>query len=129
MARLLNALDRHLALIGFMGAGKSTLGEALARRLDRPFWDIDQEVEEAHGSIWTLFAERGEEAFRDIEADFVRTVCGRREPAVVAVGGGAVEWRGLLSSCGAFTILLDVDVETAWQRVQGSRRPLAADEA
>jgi len=125
----LNAVDRHIALIGFMGAGKSTLGQALAERLDRPFHDVDREVEEAHGSIWTLFAERGESAFREIEADFVRTVCGRREVAVVAVGGGAVETRGLLAGCGAFTILLDVDVDTAWQRVQGSRRPLAADEA
>jgi shikimate kinase/3-dehydroquinate synthase len=51
-----------------------------------------------------------------------------RSAAVVAVGGGAVETRGLLASCGAFAVLLDVDVETAWQRVQGSRRPLAADE-
>ena len=124
----LNALDRHVALVGFMGAGKTTLGQALAARLDRPFYDVDREVEEAHGSIWTLFAEQGEEAFRQIEADFVRTVCARREPAVVAVGGGAVETRGLLESCGAFTVLLDVDVDEAWRRVQGSERPLAQDE-
>jgi shikimate kinase/3-dehydroquinate synthase len=125
----LNALDRHIALVGFMGAGKTTLGEQLAARLDRPFYDVDREVEEAHGAIWDLFAERGEEAFRAIEADFVRDVCRRGTPAVVAVGGGAVETRGLLEATGAFCVFLDVDVDTAWERVQGSRRPLAADEA
>jgi shikimate kinase/3-dehydroquinate synthase len=124
----LNGLNRHIALVGFMGAGKTTLGAQLAARLGRPFHDVDREVEEAHGSIWDLFAERGEGAFREIEADFVRDVCNRKTPAVVAVGGGAVETRGLLNETGAFCVFLDVDVETAWQRVQGSRRPLAADE-
>jgi len=124
----LNALDRHIALVGFMGAGKTTLGAQLAERLDRPFYDVDREVEEAHGAIWDLFAERGEEAFRAIEADFVREVCRRTTPAVVAVGGGAVETRGLLRETGALRVFLDVDVDTAWQRVQGSPRPLAADE-
>ena len=125
----LNGLNRHIALVGFMGAGKTTLGAQLAARLDRPFHDVDREVEEAHGAIWDLFAERGEDAFREIEADFVRDVCNRATPAVVAVGGGAVETRGLLEETGAFCVFLDLDVETAWQRVQGSPRPLAADEA
>jgi len=125
----LNALDRHLALIGFMGAGKTTHGQIVARRLGRPFHDIDREIEEAHGSIWDIFAERGETAFREIEAGFVRSICARREPAVVAVGGGAIETHDLLGSIDVFTVLLDVDVETAWARVRGSRRPLAQDEA
>jgi shikimate kinase/3-dehydroquinate synthase len=125
----LNALDRHVALVGFMGAGKTTLGAQLAERLDRPFHDVDREVEEAHGAIWDLFAERGEKAFREIEADVVRDVCRRATHAVVAVGGGAVETRGLLGETGAFCVYVDVDVEVAWKRVQGSARPLAADEA
>jgi shikimate kinase / 3-dehydroquinate synthase len=123
-----NALDRHIALIGFMGAGKTTLGQMVARRLGRPFHDVDQEIEDAHGPIWDLFAQRGEAAFREIEADFLRSVCARREPAVVAIGGGAVETRDLLAGVDVFTVLLDVGVETAWRRVRGSRRPLAQDE-
>jgi shikimate kinase/3-dehydroquinate synthase len=125
---VVNALDRHIALVGFMGAGKSTLGPQLADRLGRPFFDVDQEVEQAHGAIWELFAAQGESAFRKLEADFVRSVCGRRTPAVVAVGGGAVETRDLLRSTGAFCLFLDVDLATAWARVQGSPRPLAQDE-
>jgi shikimate kinase/3-dehydroquinate synthase len=115
-------------LVGFMGAGKTTVGEEVARRLHRAFHDVDREIEAAHGSIWELFAEQGESAFRELEARFVRDVCGRRDPAVIAVGGGAVETRRLLHELGVFVVLLDVDVDTAWARVRGSRRPLARDE-
>ena len=112
-----------------MGAGKSTLGREVAARLGRPFVDVDDEIEQAHGAIWDVFEREGESAFRELEARFVRDVCGRREPAVVAVGGGAVETQRLLEEQDAFVVHLDVDVATAWQRVQGSRRPLAQDEA
>jgi len=124
----MNALNGHLVLVGFMGAGKSTIGPEVAGRLGRRFVDVDDEIEQAHGPVRELFAQEGEAAFRELEAAFVRDVCGRREPAVVAVGGGAVETHGLLGELGAFVVLLDVDVETAWERVQGSRRPLAQDE-
>jgi shikimate kinase/3-dehydroquinate synthase len=122
------ALDRHLALVGFMGAGKTRLGAEVARRLARPFHDVDREIENAHGPIWELFAKEGEAAFRAIEARFVKEVCGRREPSVIAVGGGAVETRRLLDELDAFIVFLDVDVDTAWERVRKSRRPLARDE-
>ncbi|HEY2940695.1 MAG TPA: bifunctional shikimate kinase/3-dehydroquinate synthase [Gaiellaceae bacterium] len=122
------ALDRHVALVGFMGAGKTRLGAEVARRLGRPFHDVDREIENAHGPIWELFALEGEAAFRAIEARFVEEVCGRREPSVIAVGGGAVETRRLLEELDAFIVFLDVDVDTAWERVRKSRRPLAQDE-
>jgi shikimate kinase/3-dehydroquinate synthase len=122
------ALERHLVLVGFMGAGKSTVGREVAARLGRPFHDVDDEIEAAHGGIWDLFAERGEAAFREIEARFVREAAGRRGPSVIAVGGGAVETRELLDALDVFVVHLDVDVDTAWARVQGSRRPLARDD-
>jgi shikimate kinase / 3-dehydroquinate synthase len=125
---LAHALDRHLVLVGFMGAGKTTIGTGVAERLQRPFLDVDHEVEAAHGPIWELFEKEGEAAFRELEARFLRDACARREPSVIAVGGGAVETRGLLGELDVLTILLDVDVDTAWQRVRGSRRPLAQDE-
>jgi shikimate kinase / 3-dehydroquinate synthase len=111
-----------------MGAGKTTLGREVADRLGRPFLDVDDEIEQAHGEIWDLFAREGEAAFRALEARFVRDVCARREPSVVAVGGGAVETRRLLEEQDACVVHLEVDVATAWERVQGSRRPLARDE-
>jgi 3-dehydroquinate synthetase len=124
-----HALNRHLVLVGFMGAGKSTLGPEAARRLGREFRDIDAAIEARDGPIAELFAARGEAAFREIEAEFIRREVDRREPAVIAVGGGAVETRDMLGTLDVLNVHLVVDADTAWQRVQGSRRPLAQDEA
>jgi shikimate kinase / 3-dehydroquinate synthase len=126
-----NALGRHLALAGFMGAGKTTIGREVARRLDRPFVDLDHEIErEAGATIEDLFARDGEPGFRLIEAGVAASMLDRPEPAVIALGGGAVispDTRDLLSRR-AFTVLLEIDPDTAWQRVRQSRRPLAIDE-
>jgi shikimate kinase/3-dehydroquinate synthase len=123
------ALDRHVALIGFMGAGKTTVGADVARRLGRPFVDVDDEVERAEGPIWEIFAQQGEAAFRELEARFVREACSRCDASVIAVGGGAVETRHLLDELDVFVVHLDAAVETCWARARGSRRPLAQDEA
>jgi 3-dehydroquinate synthetase len=112
-----------------MGAGKTTIGEEVARRLGREFRDVDRAIERREGPIPAIFAERGEAAFREIEAWFVADACDRRVPAVIAVGGGAVETRGFLQGHDALVVHLDVDVDTAWERVAGSARPLAQDEA
>jgi 3-dehydroquinate synthetase/shikimate kinase len=111
-----------------MGAGKSTLGREVATRLGRPFLDVDEEIERAEGPIWELFEQQGEAAFRELEARLLREAAGRRDLSVIAVGGGAVETRDLLGELDAFVVHLDVDPDTAWERVQGSRRPLAREE-
>jgi shikimate kinase/3-dehydroquinate synthase len=111
-----------------MGAGKSTVGRQVAQRLGRPFHDVDEEVERAEGPIWELFEQQGEAAFRELEARFTRAVATRREPSVIAVGGGAIETRNLLEELDVLTVYLEVDAGEAWARVQGSRRPLAQDE-
>ena len=115
-----------------MGAGKSTLGAALAERLDREFVDIDVGIEQAEArSIAQLFAERGEEEFRWLETSHLLMALSARRPAVVAPGGGALgrpETRELLAEA-AFTIQLEVGVDEAWRRVRNSDRPLAQDEA
>ena len=127
----LNALGRHLALAGFMGSGKSRLGAAVAGRLERSFVDLDREIEARTGAtIAELFAERGESGFRELEERTALDVLGRAEAAVVALGGGAVlsePTRERLATR-AFTVLIDVEPETAWQRVSGSDRPLAQEE-
>jgi shikimate kinase / 3-dehydroquinate synthase len=124
---VVGAVDKHLALIGFMGAGKSKLGRELAGLTHRPFVDTDREIEKHHGPITELF-ERGEPAFRRIEEQVVAEALAG-PMAVIALGGGAVlseATRKRLRRT-AFVAWVTVDVDTAWSRVRNSGRPLAQD--
>src|SRR4029077_20812273 len=123
------ALGRHLALVGFMGARKSTLGEKAARLSGRPFVDLDREIECRHAPVAELF-ERGEPEFRRLEEEVAAEVLSLSAPAVIALGGGAVlseRTRDLLRSR-AYTVRVEVDPAAAWERVRRSDRPLARDE-
>jgi shikimate kinase/3-dehydroquinate synthase len=133
ITRPTNALNRHIALAGFMGAGKTTLGSDLALALGRSFVDVDAEVErEAESSIAEIFAARGESEFRLLEERRIRAALEACEPAVIALGGGALGAEATRNALRerALTILVEVDVDKAWRRVSGSgSRPLAGDEA
>jgi 3-dehydroquinate synthetase/shikimate kinase len=125
-----HALGRHIALVGFMGAGKSTLGPQIAERLARPFISVDALVEERAGaSLGSLFEARGEAAFRDLEVTVAAAVLSGRPPAVVELGGGALAAPGTRSMLAdhALTVHLETSPEEAWARVAGSERPLARD--
>jgi shikimate kinase / 3-dehydroquinate synthase len=127
---LVGALGKHIALIGFMGAGKTTIGREVARLTHRPFVDTDEEIERVHGPIARIFEERGEAEFRIMEEIVVAEALATGEPAVIALGGGAVlsdATRGRLRR--AFTVWIEVDPDEAWSRVRGSGRPLARDES
>ena len=60
MVSQVGAISKHIALIGFMGAGKSTVGKEVAQATDRAFVDADEEIEKRHGPIAEIFEERGE---------------------------------------------------------------------
>lgn len=80
----------HLFLIGYRGCGKSTVGALLARRLGRPFLDTDAWIETHAGrKIAEIFAQDGEEAFRDLETQAIEQIPDS-PPLVVSLGGGAV---------------------------------------
>jgi shikimate kinase len=109
-----------------MGAGKSTIGPLLARRLGRRFIDTDLEVERAVGSpVAEIFEREGEPAFRSLERDAIEACCG--QAAVVALGGGAIEPPGArerLASAG-MVIYLRARPETLLARVgDAASRPL-----
>ena len=126
-----HALDRHVALVGFMGAGKSTLGWEVAERLGRRLVDLDHELARTAGStIPELFEERGEVEFRVLEAQATIAALENERPAVLALGGGAVETPKIRRALRehALTVYLEVDADTAWGRAVGSGRPLARDE-
>ena len=113
-----------------MGAGKSTLGARAARRLGRPFLDLDAEIERETGSTVPELFERGEAEFRAVEERVAASALDSAQPLVVALGGGAVlaeRTRERLRDR-AMTVLVDIEVERAWSRVRESDRPLARDE-
>jgi shikimate kinase / 3-dehydroquinate synthase len=113
-----------------MGAGKTVLGREVAVRLDRPFLDLDEEIERRVGPIPEFFERFGEVPFRHLEATTLGPLLGSGRPGVIALGGGAVttrEVRDLLCSR-ALTVFLDVDAAEAWSRAAGTDRPLAPDE-
>jgi shikimate kinase len=127
---------RAVFLVGFMGAGKSRVGRALARRLGWRFADLDRRVEaRARRSIAQIFQESGEAAFRRLEtAELKRALreAGRGPGWVVALGGGAPAQaanRRLLR--GARTVFVEVPMATLWERCRRGQgiRPLVADEA
>jgi shikimate kinase / 3-dehydroquinate synthase len=124
------AIDRHIALIGFMGAGKTTLGLQLADRTNRPFLDLDREIERSlQTGIPQFFEERGELEFRVIEAERTSAALKMGRPAILALGGGAIETRSIREALRehALTALVEVEVDAAWERVARTARPLAQD--
>lgn len=110
---------RPLFLIGFMGAGKTTVGRLLATRLDRSFTDLDRWIEEStERSVDELFEQRGEDGFRDLERHALAEAA-KRSDAVVACGGGIVtddESRKLLAESGDVAYLA-VSADVALERV------------
>ena len=126
-----HALGRHVALVGFMGAGKTTLGAQVAERLGRRFVDVDRELERTSGlTVPELFEQRGEAEFRALESETTVAVLRNERPAVLALGGGAVETEEVRRALRryALTVHVAVDAADAWARVADSDRPLARDE-
>jgi shikimate kinase len=119
--------DANLYLVGFMGTGKTTIGRAVAQRLQYDLLDSDHEIETKHGkAIAQIFATEGEPVFRGYEREFIE----RGHPAakqVVACGGGLVVQPGMLDLLRAkgVVICLHASIETILRRTAGHRhRPL-----
>lgn len=120
-------IDRPVALVGMMGAGKSTVGRRLAARLDLPFVDADHEIEVAAGrSVSEIFEEFGEAAFRDGERRVFKRLVSAG-PCVLATGGGAFldpEIRSLLSQY-CVSVWLNASLDTLVERTsRKNTRPL-----
>ena len=118
----------RIFLIGYMGAGKTTLGKAFARAMGLTFIDLDWYIEERfHKTIRELFTERGEDAFRDLERRMLHEV-GEFEDVVISVGGGTpcfFDNVDYMNSVGE-TVFLDVDIRVLFRRLKIAKhqRPL-----
>ena len=119
--------DRPIVLVGLMGAGKSTVGKRLAKRLGIPFVDADEEIERAADhTISEIFDRFGEPAFRDGERRVIARLI-EGGPKVLATGGGAFMHGAtralILERC--IAIWLDADIDTLAERVsRRDTRPL-----
>jgi shikimate kinase len=120
---------RPIALLGFMGSGKTTAGRALAERLDLDFTDLDTEIEESAGmTVAEIFDREGEPAFRRLEGAHLGDVL--LPNSVVALGGGTVvdDRNWALVRAHARSIWLDAPAAALWDRVGDMRgRPLVSD--
>lgn len=129
-----NNKAQRISLIGLRGAGKTSLGIALANRINVPFYEISKEVEQRYGgSIAVLIEINGPVALRRYEAEVLEEIVAQNEAAVIAAPGaivsaGAVYDRLLETS---WTIWLEADPEDHMQRVvaQGDLRPMAGNRA
>lgn len=120
----------HIALLGLRGAGKSTLGAALAKRLGLPFVELGQEIERAAGMATSeIFAQGGQLAYRRVERQALSATLVRHSRAVIATGGSLVSepatFELLLEAC--FTIWIKATPQQHMARViaQGDHRPMA----
>ncbi|MEK4027845.1 MULTISPECIES: shikimate kinase [Bacillaceae] len=84
-----SSTEKSIVFIGFMGVGKTTIGSLVAKKLGRPFVDIDEEIEKEYNmSINEIFAAHGEKGFREIEKQTIRSFC-EQSLKVISLGGGA----------------------------------------
>ncbi|MGA1811740.1 shikimate kinase [Frondihabitans sp. 4ASC-45] len=117
--------ERHrpVVLIGPMGAGKTSVGRRVAKRLGRAFVDTDKEIVKEHGPIPALFESLGEPGFRELERDAV--ISALAGTVVVSLGGGAVLDEGTRARLrDERVVLLTVTPEAVESRIRGSDRPL-----
>jgi len=121
-------MKNNIALIGFMGAGKTVTGLALATELAMNFIDLDTVIEKKTGkSISDIFAEQGEPVFREIEMEALREAC-NNQCSVIACGGGVVLKKENITviNKSAVVVYLWAENATLLQRIRDSRgkRPL-----
>jgi shikimate kinase len=128
----------RVVLIGFMGAGKTAVGRALAKRLRWKFHDLDRVIEQREQqTVAEIFAARGESGFRRAETAALRDLlqeAPETHDLVLALGGGAFvqsQNRKLLEEAGAITVLLQAPLRELKRRCRSERkvRPLAKEDA
>ena len=122
---------KNIVLVGMMGAGKTTIGELLATKLNRELKDIDCVIEqEQKKSIIEIFTDDGEEAFRKLESETIEKFSNMSD-LIISTGGGALEKANNLSNLqkNGIIIYLKADIEELFKRVKNeTQRPLLKEQ-
>ncbi|MDY7220998.1 shikimate kinase [Halalkalibacterium halodurans] len=132
MKRIPSVRERNIVLIGFMGVGKTSVGEQLAKRLFRDFIDVDQEIEKTWKmKISDIFRLKGEEAFRKIEREMTIDYCTNTSLKVISLGGGAYMQDAIRTACLDHCIVIYLDLSwSLWKErlnVLIDNRPVLQD--
>lgn len=108
--------EKNIVFIGFMGAGKTTIGKLVAQKLYRDFIDIDEEIEKEYNMpIPKIFAEIGEKAFREKEKELIQNLC-EYKLKIISVGGGAFLQEEIRKVCLSSSIVFYLDITwEAWK--------------
>lgn len=117
-------MAKAIFLCGFMGAGKTSVGKALAKKLNFDFLDTDRLIEQKYGPIPKIFEEKGEKYFRQKELELAKELISK-ENVIISSGGGFVlseEVQAVLKD--SFVIYLEVPFEKCYSRICRSERPL-----
>jgi shikimate kinase len=133
--KVVNSPSNTIFLVGFMGAGKTSVGRALGQNLNWVFEDLDDRIERREGrTVAAIFRDSGEQEFRRAEHDALREVLNEAgSNRIVALGGGAfvqANNASLMKASGVPTVFLDAEVNELWQRCSiqtsqtGTERPL-----
>lgn len=127
---MISNLPDLIFLCGFMGAGKSVIGQQLAGKLDRPFLDLDDQIVELAGqSIPKIFENSGEASFRTAERRALMNVI-REDEGVVALGGGSLQNQHMVDhvKLNGLLIFIDTPINVILDRIsQDTNRPLLLD--
>lgn len=122
---------KNIVMVGMMGAGKTTVGELLATKLNRELKDIDRVIEqEQKKSIIEIFTDNGEEAFRKLESETIEKFSNMSD-LIISTGGGALEKANNLSNLqkNGIIIYLKADIEELFKRVKNeTQRPLLKEQ-
>ena len=120
----------RIFLIGYMGAGKTTVGKVLAQELNSPFIDMDYFIEEQYGtSITEIFADSGEQYFRNLEKESLNRLIMDNKKAIIATGGGTPCFNDNMEQMkqSSVTIYLSASHKTIYERVsRDAHRPLVS---
>jgi shikimate kinase len=118
-------LEKNIVFIGFMGVGKTTIGELVAKKLGRDFIDIDKEIErEFNMKVQDIFKTFGEKVFRDKEKELVVKYCNQKSK-VISLGGGAFQDDDIRRVCLANCIIFYL--ELSWEYWKKERLRLIID--
>lgn len=123
--------NQQIIIVGFMGSGKTTIAQEVARRLSYPVIDLDESITRSDGrSVAEIIQQDGENSFRRLETQMLDNVLTENSRVVISAGGGAwtiAENRRLIAERKARAIWLDAPFELCWSRIEVKReiRPLA----